>query len=46
MDSDHPHAEGVPTPRAVATEACAGLTAEQTAALMYRNATRFMQRVG
>ena len=43
--SDYPHAEGVPTPREFADEACKGLTAEQTAGVMYGNARRFVDPV-
>lgn len=45
MGSDYPHAEGVPTPREFATEACAGLTPEQLRDVMHGNAARFMQPV-
>jgi predicted TIM-barrel fold metal-dependent hydrolase len=42
MGSDYPHSEGVVHPRAFAEEACAGLTPEQTQAVMYENGMRFM----
>ena len=42
MGSDYPHSEGVEHPRAFAEEACAGLTPEQTRAVMYENGMRFM----
>ena len=36
MGSDYPHTEGVPEPRDF-IEACAGLSAQQTRAVMYDN---------
>lgn len=42
MGSDYPHAEGVPTPRDFVHEACAGLTAEETKAIMYDNGRRLV----
>jgi predicted TIM-barrel fold metal-dependent hydrolase len=45
MGSDYPHAEGVPTPREFANEACKTLTPEQTRGVMYENGRRFMRVV-
>jgi predicted TIM-barrel fold metal-dependent hydrolase len=42
MGSDYPHAEGVPTPRDFATEACHNLTEAETRAVMYDNGRRFV----
>jgi predicted TIM-barrel fold metal-dependent hydrolase len=45
MGSDYPHAEGVPAPRDFVTEACKGLTAAQTEAVMHRNGWNFITGV-
>ena len=45
MGSDYPHAEGVPTPREFADEACTELSAEQTRAVMHDNGRRFLSPV-
>jgi predicted TIM-barrel fold metal-dependent hydrolase len=42
MGSDYPHAEGVPTPSDFATEACGGLSEEDTRKIMYENGRRFL----
>ena len=42
MGSDYPHAEGVPTPRDFADEACKVLTPEQTQGVMHDNGRRFL----
>jgi predicted TIM-barrel fold metal-dependent hydrolase len=45
MGSDYPHAEGVPTPREFADEACRTLTPEQTRGVMHDNGRRFLAPV-
>jgi predicted TIM-barrel fold metal-dependent hydrolase len=45
MGSDYPHAEGVPTPRDFVTEACRGLTPEQTRKVMHTNGWNFVNGV-
>ena len=45
MGSDYPHAEGVPTPREFADEACKTLTAAQTQGVMHDNGRRFLAPV-
>jgi predicted TIM-barrel fold metal-dependent hydrolase len=44
MGSDYPHAEGVPVPADFATEACDGLTAAETSAVMHENGRRFLPK--
>jgi predicted TIM-barrel fold metal-dependent hydrolase len=44
MGSDYPHAEGVPTPKDFVTEACGGLSLEQTRAIMHDNGRRLLPR--
>jgi len=45
MGSDYPHAEGVPTPRDFADEACRVISAEQTQGVMHDNGRRFLAPV-
>ena len=44
MGSDYPHAEGVPAPHDFIAEACGGLSAEQTKAIMYGNGRKFIPK--
>lgn len=42
MGSDYPHAEGVPEPKDFASEACVGLSEEDTRKIMYDNGRKFI----
>jgi predicted TIM-barrel fold metal-dependent hydrolase len=42
MGSDYPHAEGVPTPGDFYSEACGGLTADQSQRIMHDNGVEFV----